>query len=96
MKRDNMAEYMIEARGLEKDYGTVQALKGVSFQINRGEFFGCFGPNGAGKTSLLKIMTGQIEATQGDARVVGVDVRKDPIEIRRRIINWIDTQHEEC
>ena len=61
----------IEVRDLRKKYSTVNALDGVTFEVKDGTFFGCFGPNGAGKSTLLKVLTGQIEPTEGEARVRG-------------------------
>ena len=55
----------IEASGLTKRYGSVDALKGIHIRVERGEFFGLFGPNGAGKTTMLRILTGQLKPTEG-------------------------------
>ena len=57
-----------------KTYKKVQALKGVSLEIRKGEFFGLLGPNGAGKTTLIKTIVGLARATSGSARVFGMDV----------------------
>jgi ABC-2 type transport system ATP-binding protein len=75
----------IEVHGLTKRYATVNALDGVSFSVPEGTFFGCFGPNGAGKSTLLKVLTGQINPTEGEARVLGMDVRGNGIKIRERV-----------
>ncbi len=72
----------IEARGLLKAYGTTQALRGIDLTIEAGEFFGLFGPNGAGKTTMLRILTGQLRPTSGEARVLGVDVVRDPLRVK--------------
>lgn len=75
----------IEVRDLRKIYSTVNALDGVSFSVQEGTFFGCFGPNGAGKSTLLKVLTGQIDPTDGEARVLGMDVRGNGIEVRKMV-----------
>jgi ABC-2 type transport system ATP-binding protein len=75
----------IEVRNLRKKYSTVNALDGVTFEVPEGSFFGCFGPNGAGKSTLLKVLTGQIPQTEGEARVLGVDVQGQGVRVRERI-----------
>jgi ABC-2 type transport system ATP-binding protein len=76
---------IIKVTNLSKSYGKFLALKGVDLKIRNGEFFGCFGPNAAGKTTLLKILTGQLEQSGGDATVYGLDVLDDPIKIKSMI-----------
>ena len=72
-----------------KRYGNkkniVEALHGISFQVNQGELFGLIGPDGAGKTSLFRILTTLLLATEGKATVDGFDVVKDYKEIRKRV-----------
>ncbi|GAB4567644.1 MAG: ATP-binding cassette domain-containing protein [Haliangiales bacterium] len=75
----------IEATGLSKSYGDVQALREVSFSIEKGAIIGLLGPNGAGKTTLMKILTGYMQADAGTAQVAGVDVGDDPLGVQRRI-----------
>ncbi len=74
---------------VEKRFGkpprVVEALKGVSFQIERGEIFGLLGPNGAGKTTLIKILSTLLDADSGRATVAGVNVAQDPAGVRARI-----------
>lgn len=67
---------MIKVTNLSKDYGTVKALDGVSFEVKPGEIVGLLGPNGAGKTTVMKIITGFIKATSGKAEVGEKDVQK--------------------
>ncbi|HEX2092802.1 MAG TPA: heme ABC exporter ATP-binding protein CcmA [Longimicrobiaceae bacterium] len=75
----------IEARGVEKWYGPLPAVRGVSFELRAGEFLALFGPNGAGKTTLLKILAGIVRPTRGEVRVAGEAVRGGDGEWRRRI-----------
>lgn len=76
---------IVEAQDISKSFGDFYALKGVSLKIESGEFLGCFGPNGAGKTTLLRILSGQLEPTEGSATVLGIDAKKKPIDIKRVI-----------
>lgn len=76
---------VISARGLSKRFGQKQALDGVSFEVASGDIFGFFGPNGAGKTTLLRILTGQLEQDAGEGIVLGIDVKSDPLEVKRRV-----------
>jgi ABC-2 type transport system ATP-binding protein len=76
---------MIEVEQLRKNYGDFQAVKDISFTINKGEIVGFLGPNGAGKTTTMRILTGFLEATSGSARLAGFDIAKSPLEVRRRI-----------
>ena len=75
----------IEISNLIKKFGTTTALDGVSFNINEGEFFGLLGPNGAGKTTLIRILTTLIKPTEGQAKVMGVDVEEMSAEVRKVI-----------
>jgi ABC-2 type transport system ATP-binding protein len=75
----------IEAKGLSKSYGDVLALRDVSFSIQKGEIIGLLGPNGAGKTTLMKILTGYMQADEGEAMVAGIDVSADPLGVQARI-----------
>ena len=76
---------MIEANGLVKDFSAVRALDDVSLKVGRGEIFGFFGPNGAGKTTCIRVLCGLTPPTQGDAAVLGIDVRKHPVQVRDNI-----------
>src|SRR5262245_54827139 len=76
---------MISVSNLRKNYGTVQALKGVSFDIKAGEFFGLLGPNGAGKTTTISIMSTILEADEGNVTIAGFDLKKNPEDCKRTI-----------
>ena len=75
----------IEVKKLSKVYGTQKALIEVSFEINKGEIVGFLGPNGAGKSTLMKILTGYIPQTNGDAKICNLDINKNSIKTRSRI-----------
>jgi len=76
---------LIEASELTKQFGSVQALTGLSFQVMPGEIYGLLGTNGAGKTTTIKVITGLVEPTSGWVRVGGFDPLKHPIEVKSRI-----------
>jgi lipooligosaccharide transport system ATP-binding protein len=76
---------VIEARGVVKRFGGVTAVKGVSFAVPPGEFFGLLGPNGAGKTSLIRMIYGFSPLTGGELYVFGRDIRRGWRDIRSRI-----------
>src|SRR3954451_8939488 len=75
----------IEAEGLRKRYGTVEALRGVDLTVQTGTVFGLLGPNGAGKTTAVRILTTLLKPDGGTARVDGIDVLKDAPRLRSRI-----------
>jgi len=76
---------IIQVRDLRKDFGYLQALSGVSFDLNKGEFLTIFGPNGAGKTTLIKVLTGLTRPTFGSAHIDGFDVLENNAELRSQI-----------
>ena len=73
------------ARGLVKHYGKVRALDGIDLTVPRGSVLCLLGPNGAGKTTAIRILTTLLRPDAGTAEVAGVDVLKDPREVRRKI-----------
>ena len=80
-----MADPIILAENLYKNYGTVEALRGVSFAVPQGEVFGLLGPNGAGKTSTVEILEGMRTPDRGSARVCGLDPEKAGDDFKQRI-----------
>lgn len=76
---------MIDVQSLSMRYGPVVALDGVSFQANPGEILGLLGPNGAGKTTAMRILTTYLYPSSGTAKVDGLDILRDPLEVRKRI-----------
>jgi len=76
---------MIEVKDITKDYGTVKALKGISFSVKPGDIVGLLGPNGAGKTTAMQIITGYLKPTAGDVEIGEKDIKKHREEIQRQI-----------
>jgi len=75
----------VEVKNLVKHYGTIEAVKGISFTIDKGEIFGLIGPNGAGKTTALRVISTLLQVTAGTVTIMGYDVEKQPGEIRKLI-----------
>jgi ABC-2 type transport system ATP-binding protein len=67
----------IEVKNLTKHYGKLLAVNHISFQVKEGELFGFLGPNGAGKTTTQRVLTGVIEANDGNAEIMGYDIQKE-------------------
>jgi ABC-2 type transport system ATP-binding protein len=80
-----MSEPLIEVRHLSKQYGEMTVVNEVSFTVNGGEIFGLLGPNGAGKTTTILMLLGLTEITGGQARVLGHDPEREPLEVKRRV-----------
>jgi ABC-2 type transport system ATP-binding protein len=78
-------ELAISAEHLVRRFGQFTAVDDVSFQVRKGEIFGFLGPNGSGKTTVIKMLTGLLPLTGGNAQVEGLDVRTHPEEVRERI-----------
>jgi ABC-2 type transport system ATP-binding protein len=76
---------MIKVSGLTKDYGSRRAIHNVSFDAQQGEIVGFLGPNGAGKTTTMRILTGYMPPTDGEAIVAGYDVVEESLEVRKRV-----------
>jgi len=75
----------IVADALVRTYGDVRAVDGISFSVERGEFFALLGPNGAGKSTTLHMLTTLLPPSAGHARVMGFDVVRDQVEVRRTL-----------
>ncbi|MFS0705030.1 ATP-binding cassette domain-containing protein [Cellulomonas sp. 179-A 9B4 NHS] len=75
----------IEAHGLVKRYGAVEALRGLDLEVPEGTVLALLGPNGAGKTTAVRILTTLLRPDEGTATVAGADVLREPEEVRRRI-----------
>ncbi len=80
--------HALEVRELVKSFGTVQAVNGISFDVEAGEIFGLIGPNGAGKTTTLRVVSTLLQVTSGNVKVFGHDVTKEADEVRR-IISYL-------
>src|SRR5881296_349875 len=80
-----MGQAMIEVRDLTKTFGAVEAVRGISFRVERGEIVGFLGPNGAGKTTTLRILAGIFPPTSGEVRIAGRDPARDPLACRRAV-----------
>lgn len=76
---------MIEVRELTKRFARHAAVRGIDFNVERGEIVGFLGPNGAGKTTTLRMLTGYLPPTSGSARVAGFDIFRESLEARKRI-----------
>ena len=76
---------MITTHNINKYFGPFQALKDVSFEINKGEIVGFLGQNGAGKTTLMRILTSYLPASSGSVMIDGKDLSKDSLSIRQKI-----------
>jgi len=79
---------VVKVKNLVKNYGTIEAVKGISFSVNRGEIFGLIGPNGAGKTTTLRIVSTLISITSGSIKIMDHNLQKEPDEIRK-IISYL-------
>lgn len=79
---------VIKVNNLVKHYGTLEAVKGISFNVNKGEIFGLIGPNGAGKTTTLRIISTLLTISSGKIKIMDYDLGKQPGEIRK-IISYL-------
>jgi ABC-2 type transport system ATP-binding protein len=76
---------MIELLNLSKNFGSLAAVKSVSFSVGKGEVFGLLGPNGAGKTTTIRMLTTLTQPSSGTALVAGHDILADPLAVKRAI-----------
>src|SRR5688500_2241735 len=75
----------IEVKNLLKVYGEQKAVNNISFKVEQGEIVGFLGPNGAGKSTTMKIISGYLQQTAGEAFVAGINVADNPLEIKKKI-----------
>jgi len=75
----------IEVKNLLKEYGEQKAVNSISFKVDKGEIVGFLGPNGAGKSTTMKIITGYLQQTGGEAFVCGINVAEQPLETKKKI-----------
>src|SRR5690242_480841 len=80
-----MPEAMIECRGLTKHFGHFTAVDHVSFSVEKGAIFGFLGPNGSGKSTVIRMLCGILEPTEGTAKIAGVDVVHDTDAVKDAI-----------
>jgi ABC-2 type transport system ATP-binding protein len=80
-----VSDTAIQVRDLRKSYGPLEAVKGVSFEVQRGEVFGLLGPNGAGKTTTVEILEGYRERSGGEVTVLGFDPAAADRELKERV-----------
>lgn len=76
---------MLTVNNLTKSFGVIQAVKGVSFTVEKGEVLGFLGPNGAGKSTTMRMITGFLPPTSGTAVICGHDIQTDPVAAKRCI-----------
>jgi ABC-2 type transport system ATP-binding protein len=82
---DEAREPAIRLRGLTKSYANQRVLDEVELEVEAGCVFGYIGPNGAGKSTTVRILTGMLTPFEGEASVLGLDVRRDPLGVKRRV-----------
>jgi ABC-2 type transport system ATP-binding protein len=80
-----MSDNVIEATKLTKRYNGTAVVNGISFAVARGEIFGLLGPNGAGKTTTILMLLGLSDISDGQARVLGYDPVREPLQVKRRV-----------
>src|ERR1700716_617150 len=80
-----MPHAMIECQGLTKRFGSFTAVDHVSFKVAKGSIFGFLGPNGSGKSTVIRMLCGLLEPTEGTARIAGFDVARQTDEIKNMI-----------
>lgn len=76
---------MIEVENLTKNYGKIQAVKGISFTVNENEVLGFLGPNGAGKSTTMNMLVGYLPMTSGTVKINGIDISENPKEAKKHI-----------
>src|SRR2546421_10137724 len=82
---DSARQPAVETFNLVRRFGSFTAVDHINLKVARGRFFGFLGPNGAGKSTTIKMLTGLLSPTAGEIRVMGRDVQREPLEVKRRI-----------
>ncbi len=80
-----MSKIVVETQGLTKEFDGLYAVNGLSLKINESEIFGLLGPNGAGKTTTVRLLTGMLEPSSGNASVLGLNSVTQSNQIRERV-----------
>src|SRR5499427_9144336 len=80
-----MSEIAIQTQKLTRIFGNLTAVDGIDLQVEAGQFFGFLGPNGAGKSTTIKMLTGLLTPTSGRMELLGIDFRKDTVNVKRQI-----------
>ena len=80
--------FAIEVKNLVKHYGSIEAVKGISFDVKEGEIFGLIGPNGAGKTTVLRVVSTLLKINSGSVKIMNYDMEKEADKIRK-IISYL-------
>ncbi len=75
---------MLNVQNLKKSFGPIDAVRGISFTVNRGEVLGFLGPNGAGKSTTMRMITGFLPPTEGTAQICGCDILTQPVEAKKQ------------
>jgi ABC-2 type transport system ATP-binding protein len=76
---------MLHVNNLKKSFGHIEAVRGISFDVEKGEILGFLGPNGAGKTTTMRMVTGFLPPTSGTAQICGHDINDEPVEAKKCI-----------
>jgi ABC-2 type transport system ATP-binding protein len=79
------SSYAVDLKGVTKRYNEIVAVNNITLTINTGEIFALLGPNGSGKSTTLKMLLGLVQPTAGSVNVLGIDVEKEPVSIKRQV-----------
>jgi ABC-2 type transport system ATP-binding protein len=77
--------YAVDLQGVTKRYNEIVAVNNMTLSINKGEIFALLGPNGSGKSTTLKMLLGLVQPTAGTINVLGIDVKKEPVAVKRQV-----------
>ena len=78
-------QFAVELKGVTKRYNEIVAVNNIDLSINKGEIFALLGPNGSGKSTTLKMLLGLVQPDAGSVNVLGLDVQKQPVEVKRQV-----------